>query len=336
MAVPNFDPEDSDMIRAFQIDTYGGIPTLRDCTPAKPGPGQVQVNIVACALNFADLLMIEGRYQEKPDLPVTLGMELAGHIGALGDGVAGMSVGDRVAVYSGHGGLAKVGVFAAERCTMIPESVDFDTAAALQIAHGTSHLALARRARLQPRETLLVLGAAGGVGLAAVEIGKLMGARVIACARGQDRLEIARGAGADHMIDSDAGDLREAVLALGGADVIYDPVGGDQFTAAFRACRPEGRILSIGFASGTVPQIPANHLMVKNIDVIGLNWGGYLQFNPSAMTESLDQVFAWAAKGQIMPQISHRLPLEKAAEALELLRSRKVTGKIVVTMPGAT
>jgi NADPH2:quinone reductase len=190
---------------------------------------------------------------------------------------------------------------------------------------------LEHSARLQPGETLLVLGAAGGVGLTAVEIGKLMGARVIACARGADKLEVARKAGADHLIDASTEDIRSVCKALGGVDVVYDPVGGDQFRAAMRACNPEGRILSIGFASGEVPQIPANHLLVKNLSVIGFYWGGYLKFRPEVVTESLRTLFTWYEQGRIKPHVSHVLPLDRVGEALELLRSRRSTGKVVVT-----
>jgi NADPH2:quinone reductase len=208
----------------------------------------------------------------------------------------------------------------------------FDDAAAMQITYGTSHVALHHRARLQPGETLLVLGAAGGVGLTAVEIGKLMGARVIACARGAEKLAIARNAGADHLIDSETDDLRGAIKALGGADVVYDPVGGDQFDAAFRATRPGGRIVVIGFASGRVPQIAANHLLVKNISVIGLYWGGYLNFQPEILNQSLTTLLGWYREGRIKPHISHRLPLARANDALDLLRARKSSGKVVVTV----
>jgi len=179
-----------------------------------------------------------------------------------------------------------------------------------------------------------VLGAAGGVGLTAVEIGKLMGARVVACARGSDKLEVARQAGANHLIDAATDDIRQACRALGGVDVVYDPVGGEQFTAAMRACRPEARLLTIGFASGEVPQIPANHLLVKNLSVMGLYWGGYLKFRPEVVTESLATLFGWYAEGRIRPHVSHVLPLERAGEALELLRARKSTGKVVVTPSG--
>lgn len=305
---------------------------LTDLPRPSPGPGEALVRIAACGLNFADLLMIEGKYQDTPALPFTLGMEVAGVVESLGPGTAGPAPGTRVAVFAGSGGLAEWGCFPVARCLPIPQAMPFEDAAAFQIAYGTSHLALDHRARLQPGETLLVLGAAGGVGLTAVEIGKRMGARVIACARGDDKLAVARAAGADHLIDSDAGQLREAVRALGGADVVYDPVGGDLFAEAMRATRPEGRLLTMGFASGAVPQIPANHLLVKNLTVIGLYWGGYLKFRPAVLTDSLTKLLQWYAEGGLRPHISHSLPLGQAAEALELLRTRRSTGKVVVTM----
>ena len=319
-------------MRRFAINSYGETPLLGDAPLPEPGPDEVRVKIAACALNFADLLMIEGKYQERPEPPVTLGMELSGTVEALGPGVSAPAIGTRVAVYSNGGGLAEHGCFAAERCLPIPDAMPFDAAAAFQIAYGTSHVALAHRARLQPGETLLVLGAAGGVGLTAVEIGRKMGARVIACARGADKLKIAGAAGADHLIDSETADLKAEVRALGGADVVYDPVGGAQFDAALRATKPEGRMIVVGFAGGTVQQIPANHLLVKNVTVIGLYWGGYLSFRPKVLTGSLATLMGWYAEGALHPHISHRLPLERAGEALGLLRSRKSTGKVVVTL----
>ena len=319
-------------MRRFAITSYGATPALGDAPVPEPKPGEVRVKIAACALNFADLLMIEGKYQERPEPPVTLGMELSGTVEALGPGTPGPAIGTRVAVYSNGGGLAEHGCFAADRCLPIPDAMPFDAAAAFQIAYGTSHVALDHRARLQPGETLLVLGAAGGVGLTAVEIGKKMGARVIACARGADKLKIAGAAGADHLIDSETADLKAEVRALGGADVVYDPVGGAQFDAALRATNPEGRMIVVGFAGGTVQQIPANHLLVKNITVIGLYWGGYLSFRPKVLTGSLATLMGWYAEGALHPHISHRLPLERAGEALGLLRSRKSTGKVVVTI----
>lgn len=319
-------------MRAYQIENFETPPRLQHTDTPQPEAGMVLVKIAACGLNFADLLMIEGKYQERPPLPATLGMELAGTIAEIGPDVDPALLGRRVAVFAGSGGLAEYGTFPADRCVLLHDTMPFDQAAAFQVAYGTSHVALDHRARLQPGETLLVLGAAGGVGLTAVEIGKLMGARVIACARGADRLAIAQKAGADHLIDSDTEDLTQAVKALGGADVVYDSVGGDQFRAAFRACRPEARIVIIGFASGDVPQIPANHLMVKNITVTGLYWSGYLAFRPEVLTGSLSQLFAWHQQGRLTPHISHSLPLDRADDALDLLRRRKATGKVVVTM----
>ncbi len=322
-------------MHSYGIDGYGEVPALRERAVPEPGPGEVRVRIAACGLNFADLLMIEGKYQERPNPPFALGMEPAGWIDALGPGTHGPAPGTRVAVYANSGGLAEYGCFPAARCVALPDTMPFDDAAAFQIAYGTSHVALDHRARLQAGETLLVLGAAGGVGLTAVEIGKLMGARVIACARGANKLTAAQSAGADHLIDSETEDLRDAVKALGGADVVYDPVGGDQFTAAFRATKPDGRIVVIGFASGTVPQIPANHLLVKNISVLGLHWGAYLGFRPEVLTESLATLLDWYGEGGLRPHISHRFPLAQAGEALETLRARKSTGKVVVRIAGA-
>lgn len=319
-------------MRRFGIDAYGQTPALSEAPLPEPGPGEVRVRLQACALNFADLLMIEGKYQERPVPPVTLGLEAAGVVEALGPGVTAPAEGTRVAVYANGGGLADYGCFPAARCLQIPDAMPFEDAAAFQIAYGTSHVALAHRARLLPGETLLVLGAAGGVGLTAVEIGKRMDARVIACARGADKLAVARTAGADHLIDSETADIRAEVKALGGADVVFDPVGGDQFEAALRATNPDGRLIVVGFAGGTVQQIPANHLLVKNLAVIGLYWGGYLAFRPKVLTGSIATLLGWYAEGGLRPHISHRLPLDRAAEALDLLRSRKSTGKVVVTI----
>lgn len=293
-------------MHAFGLRAYGQAPELLDLPVPDPGPGEVRVRIAACGLNFADLLMIDGTYQERPEPPLTLGMEPAGRVDALGPDTDGPAVGTRVVVHGNTGGLAEFGCFPAARCLPIPDAMPFDHAAAFQIAYGTSHVALDHKARLRPGETLLVLGAAGGVGLTAVEIGKRMGARVIACARGADKLAAARAAGADHLIDGGSADLRAEVKALGGADVVYDPVGGDQFDAAFRATNPDGRIVVIGFASGKVPQIAANHLLVKNISVMGLYWGGYQKFRPDVLTGSLETLVGWYAEGGLRPHISHR------------------------------
>lgn len=318
-------------MRAYRLTAAGAPPALENIPAPAPKAGEISLRIAACGLNFADLLMIEGRYQDTPEPPFTLGMEVAGTVTARGPNTDGLAPGTRVAVFGGQGGLAEQGCFPAARAVPLPDAMSFTDAAAFQIAYGTSHVALDHKARLQPGETLLVLGAAGGVGLTAVEIGKLMGARVIACARGAEKLEVARQAGADHLIDAATEDIREVCRGLGGVDVVYDPVGGDQFKAAMRACRPEARILAIGFASGEVPQIPANHLLVKNLSVMGLYWGGYLKFRPEVVTESLATLFGWYEAGRIRPHVSHVLPLDRAAEALDLLRSRKSTGKVVVT-----
>lgn len=319
-------------MRAYTINAIGDPPQLTDIAVPEPGVGQVRIDIKACGLNFADLLMQSGTYQDTPPAPFTLGMEVSGVVSALGPDTTGVNIGDRVAVFGGQGGLADHGCYDGDRLLPLPDSMGFEDAAAFQIAYGTSHVALGYRARLQPGETLLVLGAAGGVGLTAVEIGKQMGATVIACARGADKLAIALEAGADHLIDTSTADLRAEVKALGGADVVYDPVGGDLFDAAFRACKPEARILTIGFASGGVPKIPANHLLVKNISVLGFYWGGYMAFKPQVIIESLTELLDWHSQGRIKPHISHTLPLEQVADGMELLRTRKSTGKVVITI----
>lgn len=317
-------------MKAMQLTTLGQPLRLNHVSIPDPGPGEVQVRIHTCGLNFGDLLIIKGTYQEKPPLPATVGMELCGTITALGDGVSGLQVGQRIAAYSGFGGLAEYAVLPADICVPIPDAMGDVDAAAFLIAYGTSHVGLGYKARLQPGERLLVLGASGGVGLTAVELGKVMGAEVIAVARGAQKLEIARAAGADHLLDSETCDLRTEVKALGGADVVYDPVGGDLFMAAMRACNPEARLLPLGFASGTVPQIPANHLLVKNLTVIGYYWGGYTRVNPKVLTDSFAELIDWYVAGKIKPHVSNVLPLEQANEALELLRNRTATGKVIV------
>ena len=319
-------------MRAFRVPQTGGAPVLSQIDRPVPGAGEVLVRVAACGLNFADLLMIKGQYQDTPPAPFTLGMEIAGVVEALGPGVSGPAIGTRVAVFTGQGGLAEYCAVEAARAVAIPDSLSFEAAAGFLVAYGTSHLALKHRAGLKAGERLLVLGAAGGVGLTAVELGAVMGAEVIAVARGADKLAVARAAGAHHLIDSDTGDLKAAFKALGGVDVVYDAVGGAGFDAALRATRPEGRILTIGFASGEVPQIPANILLVKNISVMGLYWGGYLRFAPEVLTASLAELMALQAAGRITPHVSATYPLDRAGDALELLRSRRSTGKVVVTL----
>ena len=317
-------------MRAFQVTSFDQPAKIEELPDPVPAAGEVLLNIAACGLNFADLLMAKGSYQDTPTPPFTLGMEVCGTVIALGPDVDGPAIGTRVAVFGGQGGMAEKGVFPAALCRPVPDTMDDATAAGFMVAYGTSHLALTRRAQLKKGETLLVLGAAGGVGLTAVEVGKAMGAKVIAVARGADKLAIAKSAGADFLIDSATQDIKAEVKALGGADVVYDPVGGDPFKAALGACNREARVIVIGFASGDVPQIPANIILVKNITVIGFYWGGYLKFNAPALTDSLAELMAWHAQGRLRPHVSHQIPLAQAADALALLRSRKSTGKVVV------
>ncbi|WP_195819876.1 NADPH:quinone oxidoreductase family protein [Roseobacter sp. MH60115] len=317
-------------MRAMQVTDLGQPLSLQDIPVPAAGSGQVQVKVHTCGLNFGDLLIIKGTYQEKPELPFTLGMELCGTITEVGAGVEGLAVGQRVAAYCGFDALADHAAIPANICVPIPDEMSDEDAAAFLIAYGTSHVALDYKAHLQPGERLLVLGASGGVGLTAVELGKLMGAEVIAVARGKDKLEVARSMGADHLIDSETDDIRSVVKGLGGADVVYDPIGGDQFKAALRACNAEARLIPLGFASGDVPQIPANHLLVKNLTVIGFYWGGYTRVNPKVLTDSFKVLINWYVQGKIKPHVSNVLPLEEANAALDLLRTRKATGKVVV------
>lgn len=318
-------------MKAFQVSTSGAAPQISKIDIPLPQSGEVLIKIDACGLNFADLLMAKGTYQDTPPPPFTLGLEVCGTVVEVGPGVSTPKVGQRIAVFGGQGGLAEYGVFPADMCMKVPDSMTSDVAAGFQVAYGTSHLALTRRANLMPGERLLVLGASGGVGLTAIEIGKALGADVIAVARGAEKLEIAKAAGADHVLDSASDTLLDDIKSIGGVDVVYDPVGGELFKTALRACNREARVLIIGFASGDVPPIPANIILVKNISVIGFYWGGYLKFNAAALKASMEELMDWHANGRLKPHISHVLPLDQAADALELMRSRKSTGKVVVT-----
>lgn len=319
-------------MRAMQVTEYGQPLELREIERPVPAAGQVLLRNHAVGMNFGDILLVKGTYQEKPPLPFTLGMEICGTVEELGEGVTNLTKGQRVAVYAGLGGLAEYGCFDASVCVPIPDGMSAEDAAAFLVAYGTSHVALGYKAHLKPGERLLVLGASGGIGLTAVELGKLMGAEVIACARGAEKLKIAKAAGADHLIDSETDDIREITKALGGADVVYDPIGGDQFKAAMRACKPEARLIPLGFASGEVPQIPANIILVKNLSVIGFYWGGYAKLNPKVLTDSFEQLFVWYGQGRLSPHVSSVLPLASANQALDLLRERRSTGKVVVTI----
>ncbi len=323
-------------MRAVRCHEYGDLANLSvDEVPTpEPGPGQVLVAVHAIGINFADGLMVLGQYQEKPPLPFVPGLEAAGIVEACGEGVTRVKPGDRVVALVDTGAYAEALVAPEDRLFPVPDGMDLVTAASFAVVYGTSHLALERRARLQPGETLLVHGAAGGVGLTAVEIGRAMGATVIASASSPEKLAMAALHGADHLIDYTHEDLRERVRAITngrGADVIYDPVGGDVFDASLRCVAWEGRILVIGFASGRIPQAPANILLVKNASVIGVFWGAYRQRDPQVVRDSLSTLFGWCAEGRLKPHISHRLDLAEAAAAIGLLRGRQSTGKVVLT-----
>ncbi len=317
-------------MRAMRLHKLGEKMTLDEINLPEPAAGEVRVRVHTCGINFGDTLIVQGKYQEKFDMPFSPGMEICGTVDALGEGVSEPAVGTRIASYNGVGGLAEYTCVQAAACVPVPDNMPDVDVAAFLVAYGTSHVALDYKAHLKPGETLLVLGASGGIGLTAVELGKLMGAKVIACARGADKLAVAKKAGADHLIDSSSEDIREVVKSLGGADVVYDPIGGDQFKAALRACNPEARILPLGFASGEVPQIPANIILVKNLSIIGFYWGGYAKFKPNVLTDSFAQLFQWYGEGRLAPHVSNVLPLEEANEALQLLIDRKATGKVVV------
>ena len=321
-------------MRAVVCRTLGtpDLLSLETLDSPRPGPGQVRIAIHACGVNFADTLLIQGKYQLKPTLPFSPGMEAGGEVLECGAGVTDLKPGERVMAVLSYGGYAEEVIALAVAVVPLPSNMDFITAAGFPVAYGTSHLALTHRARLQPGENLLVHGASGGVGLTAVEIGKVLGATVIATASSPEKLKIAAEHGADYLIDSSREDIRERVKALGGADVVYDPVGGELFDASLRCINWEGRILAIGFASGQVPQPPANHLLVKNCSVIGLYWGAYLQRNPELMHRSLSELLDWYTQGKLKPHVSQTFPLERAKEALVALLARRTTGKVVVTM----
>jgi NADPH2:quinone reductase len=317
-------------MQAWLIPAPGAEPQMATLPDPLPAQGEVLVRVAAAGLNFADLLSIEGRYQVRQAGPFIPGMEFAGWVEATGPQTPGFRPGSRVLGTCQAGALAERLVIPAAGLAMVPQDMPMDEAAAFPIAYGTSHLALTWKAALQPGETLFVTGAAGGVGLTAVEIGKHLGARVIASARGAARLAVAQAAGADVLVDSDAPDLKDRLRAEGGLDVVFDAVGGPAFDAALRACRPDGRLLAIGFASGEVPQVPANLLLVKNLAVIGFWYGGYQTHAPDRVAASLAQLLDWRAAGTLRPHVGTVLPFDALPEGLELLRSRKATGKVVI------
>lgn len=299
--------------------------------PGVPGPAQVRIRVAAAGLNFADLLVTAGKYQVKQEPPFIPGFEAAGVIEAVGPQVTAFKPGDRVMALPEAGGYAEFAVVPADRVYPAPQGLDAAEAAGFPIAYGTSYLALVEQAKLRAGEILLVHGAAGGVGLTAVEIGKALGATVIATAGGPDKCAIAAAHGADHVIDYKAEDIRERVKDLvGGVDVIYDPVGGSAFDASLRVVNWNARILIVGFAGGTVPQIPANILLVKNVAAMGFYFGSWRQRRPELVAQAFRALDGLAQAGMLKPLVSHRLPLAEFRAALELIKSRQSTGKVAL------
>jgi NADPH2:quinone reductase len=308
---------------------------LDDVPPPALSEGSVSIRVRAAGVNFADGLLIAGKYQEKPALPFIPGFEVAGEVIEVASGVTVCRTGDRVMAITDAGGYAEQATARASDVHVLPPAMDFVTAAGFPIAYGTAHHGLATKARLQAGETLLVHGAAGGVGLAAVEIGVATGATVIAAAGDEPKLAIAKAHGAAHGINYRTEDIRQRVKALTdgrGADVVFDPVGGSVFDASLRCTAIDGRILVIGFASGTVPQIPANILLVKNLTAIGYHWGAYRRHDPAGLRQSFGHLFAWFSAGRLHPMVWQTLPLAQASSAIGLLKSRAATGKVVLTM----
>ncbi|MBB5233944.1 NADPH:quinone oxidoreductase family protein [Deinococcus budaensis] len=307
------------------------VQTLPDPTP---GPGQVVLDVRAAGVNYPDALMVMGQYQVKPPLPFTPGAEAAGVIAAVGEGVQGLQVGQRVVAFTGTGAFAERLLAPAHAVMPLPDGLDFDVAAGLPLAYGTSMHALSDRAGLKAGETLLVLGAAGGVGLAAVTIGKALGARVIAAASSEEKLAITREHGADETLNYAAEDLRARLKELTGGqgpDVIFDPVGGELAEPAFRSIGWGGRYLVVGFAGGEIPRLPLNLPLLKGASLVGVFWGEFARRDPRGNARNLRQLAAWVESGTVRPLVSERYPLERTPEALRALLERRVTGKVVVT-----
>jgi len=306
---------------------------LEDVASPKPGPGEVVVSVKAASVNFPDVLIIQNKYQFKPPLPFSPGSELAGVVKEVGEGVTNVKPGDRVIAFTTYGAFAEEAKTEATRLLPMPKGMDFPSAASFILTYGTTDHALRDRGRLKAGETLLVLGAAGGVGIAAIEVGKALGARVIACASSDEKLAVCREHGADDTINYAAGDLREGIKGLTGGkgvDVIYDAVGGPYTEPAFRSIAWRGRLLVIGFAAGDIPKLPLNLPLLKGADVVGVFWGDFTRREPKSFLESARQLMRWFEEGKLKPHVSATFPLEKAAEAMNLLASRKAKGKVVV------
>jgi NADPH:quinone reductase len=308
---------------------------IEDLPSPTPGPKQVVVSVKAASLNFPDTLIIQDKYQVKPQLPFTPGCELAGVVKEVGEGVTALKPGDRVLGVIPYGAFAQECIAPVERMVPIPDGMDFKTAAAFLMTYGTSYHALRNRANTKPGESLLVLGAAGGVGLAAVEIGKILGMRVIACASSPDKLEVCRQHGADEGIDYSKEDMRARIKELTdgkGVDVIYDAVGGAYTEAALRSSAWRGRLLVVGFAAGDIPKIPLNLPLLMERDIIGVHWGAWVPRAREEFAASVAELGVWYREGRIRPHVSMEYPLAQISEAMHTMLERKVTGKLVVTV----
>jgi len=326
-------------MRALICRQWGGIDglSLGEAPVPQPAAGEVLIRVKATAVNYADSIMVAGRYQTKPALPFSPGLETAGVVAACGEGANGLKTGDKVMAILAYGGLAEFAVAPAAETWVIPDGMSFAEAGAFPISYISSHVALRWQGRLEAGETLLVLGASGGVGLTAVEIGKAMGARVIAAASSPEKLAVAVEHGADATIDYAKEPLTERVMALTGgkgADVCFDPVGGALFDPALSSLGWGGRILLIGFVGG-VPQIPANRLLVKHRAALGSSLRYFRWHAPDKLARSVDELFRWYGEGKLRPCITHRLPLERGVEAIRLLTDRRAHGKVVVELEAA-
>ncbi len=308
---------------------------LREVAIPEPGRGQIRIRVRSAGLNFPDALIIQNKYQFRPTLPFSPGGEAAGEVDALGEGVTGFALGDRVAAITMHGAFAEYVLAEANRTTRVPASMDLRTAGGFTLTYATAHHALKQRAALRPGETVLVLGAAGGVGLAAVELAKAMGASVIAAASSEEKLTLARAHGADETFNYEQADFRESIKQLTagyGPNVIFDPVGDRFAEPAFRSIAWEGRYLVIGFAGGQVPAIPLNLPLLKGASIVGVFWGGFVSRTPEVHRQNMDELYAWHAQGRIKPVVSRTFPLERGSKAIRWMMDRKALGKVIVTV----
>ena len=322
-------------MKAVLCKEYGMPETLviEEIEPLRADRGQVVVTVKACGVNFPDTLIIQGKYQFKPPMPFSPGSEVAGIVKEVGEGVTGIRVGDHVIASTGWGGFAEEVVVSASKIIPMPAGLDFTIASAFVLTYGTAHHALKDRAQVQPGETLLVLGAAGGVGIAAIEIGKQLGARVIAAASSEEKLAVCRQHGASEGINYASEDLRERIKHITGGqgvDVIFDPVGGSFSEPALRSMAWKGRFLVVGFAGGEIPRIPLNLTLLKGCSIVGVFWGAFTEREPQRNAENLRELMDWLSQGILKPHISATYPLERASDALYDMLNRKVLGKAVL------